>query len=69
MSENEHTTGLETQLRVTSSGWYGCLNLSVYSGQLNAICLKRRLSGACIGVMNHLISVKWANPEKSGILR
>ena len=63
------TTGLETQLKGTSSGRYGCLYISVYTGQLNALCLKRRLLEECIAVTNHLISVKWANWEKSGIWR
>lgn len=39
------------------------------SGQLNAICLKKRLLGECTMVMNNLISVKWTNWEKSGIFR
>lgn len=54
----ECTTVPETQLKVLSYGWYDSLNISVYSRQLSAICLKRRLLGECIGVINNLIGVK-----------
>lgn len=63
----EYSTGLETQLTVMSYGWHDSCNIFIYSGQLNAIRLKRRPWGEYIGVMDNLISVKWTNWEKSGL--
>lgn len=67
MRMSECTTVPETQLKVVSYGWYESLNISVYSRQLSAIHLKRRLLGDYDGVMSNLIGVKWANREKSDI--
>lgn len=67
MRMSECTTVPETQLKVVSYGWYESLNISVYSRQLSAIRLKRRLLGDYDGVMSNLIGVKWANREKSDI--
>lgn len=69
MRMTQCTTVPETPLKVMSYGWNGILNISVYSRQLSAICLKRRLLGECDGVMSNLIGVKWANWEKSGVFR